>query len=275
MTSAPPRTCTPRPPDHRAGRLRRGRLPRRPGRAAGVLRPGRGPDPAGPEGDPVLPARRPGGPAAQRGGVAVVARPTRRSRIDRPIFVTGLPRTGTTALHRLLTADPAHQGLEMWLTQAPGPRPPRDTWAANPVFRQIQAGYERHHAEHPEFMGVHYMAADQVEECWQLLRQSMRSVSYECLAHLPGYSRWLRRPGLDRRLPQAPAQPAAHRPARPRPPLGAEEPQPPVRARRAARRVPGRAGDPDAPRPPDRDRLGVQPGRAGVRRAGRPRSPGR
>ena len=37
------------------------------------------------------------------------------------------------------------------------------------------------------------MAADQVEECWQLLRQSMRSVSYECLAHLPGYSAWLSR----------------------------------------------------------------------------------
>src|SRR5215831_7460321 len=112
--------------------------------------------------------------------------------IERPIFVTGLPRTGTTALHRLLAADPAHQGLEMWLTQAPGPRPPRETWADNPVFQQIQAGYERHHAEHPEFMGVHYMAADQVEECWQLLRQSLRSVSYECLAHLPAYSLWLR-----------------------------------------------------------------------------------
>jgi hypothetical protein len=41
-------------------------------------------------------------------------------------------------------------------------------------------------------MGVHYMAADQVEECWQLLRQSMRSISYECLAHLPAYSSWLR-----------------------------------------------------------------------------------
>jgi len=44
---------------------------------------------------------------------------------------------------------------------------------------------------YPEFMAVHYMAADQVEECWQLLRQSMRSISYECLAHLPGYSSWL------------------------------------------------------------------------------------
>jgi Sulfotransferase family len=112
--------------------------------------------------------------------------------LDRPLFVTGLPRTGTTALHRLLTADPAHQGLELWLAEAPQPRPPRQTWADNPVFQYIQAGCERHHVEHPEFMGVHYMAADQVEECWQLLRQSMRSVSWECLAHLPSYSAWLR-----------------------------------------------------------------------------------
>jgi hypothetical protein len=112
-------------------------------------------------------------------------------RIERPVFVTGLPRTGTTALHRLLTADPANQGLEVWLTEAPQPRPPPETWARNPVFQYIQAGFERHHVSYPEFMAVHYMAADQVEECWQLLRQSMRSVSYECLAHLPGYSSWL------------------------------------------------------------------------------------
>ena len=39
--------------------------------------------------------------------------------IERPIFVCGLPRTGTTALHRLLNADPAHQGLELWLTEVP------------------------------------------------------------------------------------------------------------------------------------------------------------
>jgi sulfotransferase family protein len=111
--------------------------------------------------------------------------------IERPIFVTGLPRTGTTALHRLLAADPAHQGLELWLTEVPQPRPPRQTWQDDPAFCRIQAAYGRHHVAHPEFMGVHYMAADQVEECWQLLRQSMRSVSYECLAHLPGYSAWL------------------------------------------------------------------------------------
>ncbi|WP_020659114.1 sulfotransferase family protein [Amycolatopsis benzoatilytica] len=111
--------------------------------------------------------------------------------VERPVFVTGLPRTGTTALHRLLAEDPAHQGLEVWLAEVPQPRPPRRTWPENPVFQAIQSGYEQHHVDHPEFMGVHHMSADQVEECWQLLRQSMKSVSYECLAHLPSYSDWL------------------------------------------------------------------------------------
>ena len=50
--------------------------------------------------------------------------------VERPVFVTGLPRTGTTALHRLLVADPAHQGLELWLAEAPQPRPPRPAWPA-------------------------------------------------------------------------------------------------------------------------------------------------
>ncbi|ETD33125.1 sulfotransferase [Williamsia sp. D3] len=113
--------------------------------------------------------------------------------VERPIFVTGLPRTGTTALHRLLTADPGHQGLEMWLAEFPQPRPPRDTWEANPVFQQIQAGLEQHHVENPEFMGLHYMSASDVEECWQLLRQTMKSISYESLSYLPTYSQWLQK----------------------------------------------------------------------------------
>jgi hypothetical protein len=115
--------------------------------------------------------------------------------VTQPIFVTGLPRTGTTALHRLLTADPRHQGPELWLTQVPQPRPPRPTWEDDPFFAALQASYSQHHVDHPEFMGLHHLAADQVEECWRLLSQSMRSISFECLAHLPTYSSWLRSMG--------------------------------------------------------------------------------
>ncbi|MHC9294306.1 sulfotransferase family protein [Mycobacterium sp. LTG2003] len=113
--------------------------------------------------------------------------------IEKPIFVTGLPRTGTTVLHRLLTADPRHQGLEMWLAEFPQPRPPRETWASNPVYQQLDAQFSRHHDENPDYTGLHFMTADEVEECWQLLRQSLHSVSYETLAHLPTYANWLAR----------------------------------------------------------------------------------
>jgi len=112
-------------------------------------------------------------------------------RIERPIFVVGLPRTGTTALHRLLAADPRHQGLELWLTEFPQPRPPRESWAENPVYTGIQAAYAEHHLTHPEFGGLHFMDAGSVEECWRLLRQSGTSVGFESLALVPSYSSWL------------------------------------------------------------------------------------
>ncbi|MFL0579860.1 sulfotransferase family protein [Dietzia sp. 179-F 9C3 NHS] len=111
--------------------------------------------------------------------------------IARPVVVTGLPRTGTTALHRLLGADPANQGLELWLADVPQPRPPRETWEDDPTYRGIRDMYAGFMAENPDYGGVHYMSADDLEECWQLLRQSLTSVSYECLARLDGYSSWL------------------------------------------------------------------------------------
>ncbi|SPM40134.1 sulfotransferase [Mycobacterium numidiamassiliense] len=113
--------------------------------------------------------------------------------IEQPIFVTGLPRTGTTILHRLLGADPVHQGLHLWLAEFPQPRPPRDTWESNPWYSQLNAQFNQHHEENPEYTGLHFMAAYELEECWQLLRQSLHSVSYETLSHLPTYSQWLSR----------------------------------------------------------------------------------
>ncbi|WP_325769444.1 sulfotransferase [Dietzia kunjamensis] len=114
-----------------------------------------------------------------------------RVRIERPIFLMGLPRTGTTILHRLLHADPGAQGLEMWLTQFPQPRPPRETWESDPRFAAMQRGFAAHHAASPDFKGIHYMDATVVEECWRLLRQTGKSNSYQSTANLPRYTEWL------------------------------------------------------------------------------------
>lgn len=113
--------------------------------------------------------------------------------IERPVFVVGLPRSGTTLLQRLLTADPAAQGLEQWLTDLPQPRPPRDTWEADPIFSAMQAGYQRFHESNPELAGLHYTDAASHEECWRLLQQAGTSVAFETQAHVPSYSAWLER----------------------------------------------------------------------------------
>ena len=111
--------------------------------------------------------------------------------IERPVFVTGLPRSGTTLMQRLLTADPAHQGLEQWLADLPQPRPPRESWESDPIFSAMQSGYHAFHEANPELAGLHYSDAASHEECWRLLQQAGTSVAFETQANVPSYSSWL------------------------------------------------------------------------------------
>ena len=52
--------------------------------------------------------------------------------ITGPVVITGVPRTGTTALHRLMAVDARFQGLQTWLLDYPMPRPPIETWSELP-----------------------------------------------------------------------------------------------------------------------------------------------
>ena len=52
-----------------------------------------------------------------------------------PVFVIGLPRTGTTALSQLVAADPQFRSLRMWESQAPTPPPEAATQHTDPAHR--------------------------------------------------------------------------------------------------------------------------------------------
>ncbi|TFG95622.1 MAG: sulfotransferase [Myxococcales bacterium] len=110
--------------------------------------------------------------------------------IRRPLFVVGLPRTGSTALHRLLACDPGVQGLELWLTLSPKARPPRDEWPRDPDFAALDRSLRVQFASQPGLRAIHEMDAGAPDECWRLNNQSFASTSFECLARVPGYSRW-------------------------------------------------------------------------------------
>lgn len=110
--------------------------------------------------------------------------------IRAPIVITGIPRTGTTALHKLMAVDPQFQGLETWLTGAPQPRPARATWEANPAFRSAVAQLEARNASKPGIRAAHDMAAEEVDECCLILRQGFVSNLWTCGWSAMNYDLW-------------------------------------------------------------------------------------
>ena len=112
------------------------------------------------------------------------------TRIRRPIVITGLVRTGSTALHYLMGQDPDLQKLEYWLAAEPQPRPPREEWEANPAFEAAVGELDFLYNTTPDLMAVHEMKADWPEECRHILAQCFTDDRYESSATLPLYNEW-------------------------------------------------------------------------------------
>lgn len=107
-----------------------------------------------------------------------------------PVVITGVPRTGTTALHRLMAVDPRFQGLQTWLLDAPMPRPPVESWASYPQFQKSAAILEARYAAAPQKRAAHHMAAEEVHECCMLLWQSFTSNLWSCGWSSATYDAW-------------------------------------------------------------------------------------
>lgn len=126
-----------------------------------------------------------------RAASAMKARPGfEHSAVTRPVIITGLHRTGTTALHKLLSVDPQFQGLQSWLTAAPQPRPPRSSWAENPGYQAVARQLEARFASAPGLRAAHAMAAEEVDECGGILCQGFRSIVWTVAWSSASYDAW-------------------------------------------------------------------------------------
>jgi hypothetical protein len=112
--------------------------------------------------------------------------------IVRPLIIAGIPRTGSTALHRLLYIDPQFQGTEHWITRAPMPRPPRETWSSIPAYQVAKAGLDATVAAAPELFTEHMHEVDAVEESLFLLAATFCSNHYAEQWDVPAYDAWYR-----------------------------------------------------------------------------------
>lgn len=115
------------------------------------------------------------------------------SRIERPLVVIGVPRTGTTALHNLLSLDPQFQGLERWLAYAPMPRPPREAWESQPTFRAAVERVEAFRRAQPESAAAHSSQAWEVDECILPMAHSFCCNWFGSKLDVPGYDAWFLR----------------------------------------------------------------------------------
>lgn len=110
--------------------------------------------------------------------------------IRRPIIVVGMMRTGTTALLRLLSRDPANQSLEFWLCNTPMTRPPRSDWADNPWYQRTAQRLEQTYSRYPLLKQLHPQDAAEADECHHALQSSFWSDGLSCLARVPVYRDW-------------------------------------------------------------------------------------
>ncbi len=110
-----------------------------------------------------------------------------RGKLDpRPLIVTGLPRSGTTFLHRLLAEAPGARALPTWLLWEPIPGPGTDRRL---LLARRRVALLRRLA--PELDTKHRVDAEAPEECVLLFGQSFFSVSFWMFAPVYSYLEWL------------------------------------------------------------------------------------
>jgi hypothetical protein len=66
-----------------------------------------------------------------------------QQKIQRPLFVLGLPRTGTTILYELLAQDPAHRSPMSWEVSQPMPPAHKETFFSDPRIDKVEKSCSR------------------------------------------------------------------------------------------------------------------------------------
>jgi hypothetical protein len=100
----------------------------------------------------------------------------RSRRIRAPLYLVGLPRTGTSAFYNLLAADPASRPLLLWEGNYPTPIDGLAPGEPDPRMLALQSGLEQYYEANPDFAKIHSARADGPEECVQLLAHTLGSV---------------------------------------------------------------------------------------------------
>ena len=113
-----------------------------------------------------------------------------KQRIVKPVFIIGMPRTGTTILHELLAADPRLRAPLTWEARFPCPPPPGETLDPDPRIRAADLFFGLQNHLVPGFRTMHEVGANLPCECIDITAHSFRSEDFLARQQTPSYAVW-------------------------------------------------------------------------------------
>lgn len=117
--------------------------------------------------------------------------------VHQPVFIIGMPRTGTTILHALLHQDPAHRAPLAWECLLPFPPHTPETFEHNEQLETIRREFGQLFKLVPDFLRKHYMAADSPQECLGIDALDFNTFQISAQLYVPSYMDWVAN-GADR-----------------------------------------------------------------------------
>ena len=108
-------------------------------------------------------------------------------KIRAPLFIVGLPRSGTTLLHILLAADPANRAPLTWEVMSPSPPSDKDR---DRRIRQASRNLSMLRWLAPTFESVHATGAELPQECVSLMSPTFMSDQFDTMYNIPSYREW-------------------------------------------------------------------------------------
>jgi hypothetical protein len=111
--------------------------------------------------------------------------------IERPLFIVGFPRTGTTILFNLLAQDPANRVPLGWEVQFPHPPPQSETFSTDPRIRKGRTYFGHMDTMAPSLASIHEVGAELPQECMPILAQTMLGPQFNVIFNVPSFQAWV------------------------------------------------------------------------------------
>ncbi len=119
-----------------------------------------------------------------------------RERVERPLFILGLPRSGTTLLHALLAQDPGLRYPAHWELMYPSPPPESLRATRDPRIDRAGRELRWFYRLAPQFRAIHMVGANDPQECVGITDHTFLSLGFDTVYNVPSYRDWVDRTGL-------------------------------------------------------------------------------